>query len=347
MAVGLAAAALVLPSAMAFADTPSFATDRILEDTVPYGVGAYSGYVNNIPAPFAKSISNNSMAVSPDQSVAVVTSSKHQILRVIDLKDGHRIAEIGGYTSPRNILFEPDGRSISVSDDTLGVLDQISLQTHKVIRRLPLGVGAFGTAQSDEGGTLYATNHAAGTVTVIHPATRRPKAVITGFVQPRQGIKVSPKGDIVYVTDIGAQHIARVSTETNERIGQIGKFIEVRGLSVSRDGGRLFAADSGDNTVSIIDTETGVQTKVKVGPRPYGAALAPNEKVLLSGNLGNNTLTALNPDTGAELGAVTGLNGPRQAIEFSTDSRLAWVLNEDLTIGEVGVQDLAVKRVLG
>ncbi|CRK62003.1 hypothetical protein [Alloactinosynnema sp. L-07] len=352
-ALGMAAiAALAFTGSVAFADqqSPATATQEVPQ-TVPYGVGAYNGYLNNIPAPFASGISNNSMAVSPDQTIAVVTNSETQYLRVLRLSDGFELHKIGGYTSPRNILFHPDGHSITVTDDTLGVLDEISMSTYKVIKRLPLGAGVMGTAQSQsaDGITLWATNHAAGTVTVIDPVLQRPTAVITGFTQPRQGIAVAPKQNQVYVTDIGANHITRVDMATNTKVDDIGSFVAVRGLSFNNEGTKAFVADSGKDgvgdSVSIIDTTTTPPTQKKIelqGKRPYGAVLSHDQKTLLTGNHGDNSLTTLDPETGAVLGNVGNddrLVGPRQAIVFSDDAPLAWVLNADLTIAVIDLSD--------
>ncbi|WP_435616276.1 hypothetical protein, partial [Streptomyces coelicoflavus] len=49
---------------------------------------------------------NNTLAVSPDGVFAVVTNSYSDHLVVIHLKSGSKVAEIRGYVSPRNILFD-------------------------------------------------------------------------------------------------------------------------------------------------------------------------------------------------------------------------------------------------
>lgn len=322
--------------------------ERHSQATVPAGVGAFSGVVDGVRAPFDGDIRNNTLAVSPDERVAVVTNSGSDRLIVIDLRTGRQIRQISGYTTPRSILFAPDGKSFTVSDSTLGVIDTISTRTYRVQARLPLGAGVFGTAQTGDGAVLYANNQAAGTVTVVDQAARRPVAVITGFAQPRQGVQLSPAEDTLYVTNFQGDRITKVDTATHERIAEISGFVQVRGLSISEDGTRLYAANSGDDTVSIVDTVSGATLrKVPVGRQPYGAKLSPDETVVLSGNLAGNSLTAFNPGTGEIIGTVHGVVGPRQAISFSHDSSTAWVLNEDLSIAEVDVDDLTVTRTLG
>ncbi|MFF8812404.1 YncE family protein [Streptomyces pactum] len=349
-----AVALLALPVSLASANADAL-LGKSRHSVVAFG--AYNGAVDGVRAPFDGGISNNSMAVSPDEKIAVATNSQVGRLVVLDLRSGRRIAEIKGYVTPRSILFSPDGKDFLVSDSTLGVVDRISRKTFRVTERLPLGAGVFGTAQTRDGGRLYANNQAADTLTVVDLANGRPEHVVTGFSEPRQGVQLSPAGDKLYVTNFDGGRDGRITVldtrpdrpeETPVKLKEITGFNQVRGLSISRDGTRLYAANSGDHTVSIVDTGSGdTLAKVPVGQSPYGAALSPDETVLLSGNLKGNSLTAVEPGSGDVIGTVTGVKGPRQAISFSADSRTAWVLNEDLTVAQVDVRALKVTRTLG
>lgn len=336
------AAALTLPGAVAWAESGSSAATWLHSS-----FGAYTGTVDGVRTPFDPTIHNNSMAISPDERIAVATNSESDHLVVVDLRRDRKITEIKGYVSPRNILFAPDGQSFTVSDSTLGVVDQISTRTFRVEKRLPLGAGVFGTAQTKDGKRLYANNQASNTVTVVDRVNSTPQTVLTGFSQPRQGVKLNSAEDTLYVTNFQGDRITAVDTKTY-KTKDISGIKEVRGLSINRDGTRLYAASTFDNTVSIVDTASGlIVKKVPVGPKPYGAALSPDEKILFSGNMEGNSLTAVDPTTGAATATVTGLKGPRQAISFSADSKTAWVLNSDLTIAEVNVDGLEVTRTLG
>ncbi|MFI0977682.1 YncE family protein [Streptomyces sp. NPDC021093] len=344
--------ALALSGAAASAHTDSPKKPQGFHTTV-VSFGAYTSAVGEVRDPTVNA-TNNTLAISPNERFAVAANSDSDHLVVIDVRSGRKIVEIKGYVSPRNILFAPDNKSFTVSDSARGVVDRISMLTFQVQQRLPLGAGVFGTAQSRDGKWLYANNAAADTVSVVDLANNRPAKVITGFAEPRQGIKLSYAGDKLYVTNFGRGRITAVDLKSaNLERKEIGGFDDVRGLSISRDGTRLYAANSKSNTISVVDTASGETiTKVPVGEKPYGAALSPDESVLFSGNMKDNTLTAVDPKTNKPVGTVksgpTGaLKGPRQAISFSADSHTAWVLNEDLTVAEVDVSALAVTRTLG
>ncbi|MEF9915472.1 hypothetical protein RJT17_35790 [Streptomyces sp. P5-A9] len=354
-ALALAGAAV----ATANADSPE--TNRSKEFTTT--VVNFGAYTSNIEVKDPKKpedrdptvdATNNTLAVSPNERFAVATNSYSDRLVVINVRNGRKIAEIKGYVSPRNILFAPDSKSFTVSDSARGVVDRISMFTFQVKQRLPLGAGVFGTAQSKDGKWLYANNAAADTVTVVDLAHNRPEKVITGFAEPRQGVKLSYAGDKLYVTNYGAGEISVVDLKNPDSAKQkIDGFHGLRALSVNRAGTRLYAANSETNQISVIDLGTlGPITTVDVGKTPYGAALSPDESVLFSGNKEDNTLTAVNPADNTVRGTVKSgpkgyLKGPRQAISFSADSGTAWVLNEDLTVAEVDVKTLEVTDLLG
>ncbi|WP_328564961.1 YncE family protein [Streptomyces coelicoflavus] len=297
---------------------------------------------------------NNTLAVSPNERLAVATNSYSDRLVVIDVRSGRKIAEIKGYVSPRNILFAPDSKSFTVSDSARGVVDRISVFGFRVTRRLPLGAGVFGTAQSRDGKWLYANNAAADTVTVVDLAHNRPTDVITGFHEPRQGTKLSYSGDTLYVTNYGKGEVSVVDLKSKDHTTrQIGGFHGLRAVSVNRAGDRLYAANSETAEISVVDTASGKTiTTVPVGEKPYGAALSPDGSVLLSGDMKSNTLTAVNTADNSVIGTVKSgpkgaLKGPRQAISFSADSKTAWVLNDDLTVAKVDVENLEVTDILG
>ncbi len=127
--------------------------------------------------------------------------------------------------------------------------------------------------------------------------------MIGGFAQPRQGIKLSPANDMLYVTNFQGDRVTKVDPATNELLAQFQGFNRIGGLSISGDGSRLYGANSGDNTISIVDTATGTTVgRVPVGDKPYGAALSPDGSVLLSGDLGSHTLTVVDPTAGGVRG---------------------------------------------
>ena len=61
---------------------------------------------------FDSQIKNNSLAVSPNESIAVVSYSDEPTVLVFDLNSGKVRSKLTGFVTPRNITFTPDGASI-------------------------------------------------------------------------------------------------------------------------------------------------------------------------------------------------------------------------------------------
>lgn len=293
---------------------------------------------------FDGAIHNNSLAVSPDEMTAVVSYSERPDVVVYDLRTNKVRAVLHGYVTPRNIVFAPSGNVFYISDSSLGVVDKIDTNTLKIVSKIPVGAGAFGTTISKDGERLYINNQAASTVTVVDLKNEQPKAVITGFAQPRQGVRLSPDGKTLYVTNFLGDKITIVNSQTNKIEGEISGFNKIRAISVTADGKTLFAANSGSNTIAVVDVDKKEIVKtIAVGKDPYGAALTPNESAVYSGNLADNTLSVISLPSMQVTATISGFKQPRQAIVFTHDGKFAYVLNEDLSLSKV---DLASKKIL-
>ena len=287
---------------------------------------------------FDSNITNNSLAVSPDEGTAVVSDSREQSLLVYNLKKRTLRKKIKGFVTPRNIVFVNGGSEFVVSDSTLGTLRFYSMKTLKLIDEVVIGPGAFGTAVSPDGRTMYVNNQAQSTVTIVDLVTRKPTSVITGFAQPRQGIVVSPDGAYVYVTNFLGDKVSVVDTAAKRIVREITGFSKIRAISVTPDGGTLYAANSGRNSISAVVISQGkIVDEIQVGQDPYGAALSPDGKLLFASNKLDNTINVITVPDNRVIGTINGFNEPRQAIIFSKDSRKAYVLNHDLSISLVDV----------
>lgn len=292
---------------------------------------------------FDGAIHNNSLALSPDEGTAVVSYSERPDVVVYDLKTGKVRKVLDGFVTPRNIVFAPSGEFFYVSDSSRGTVAKIATSSLKTVSTLPAGPGAFGTVLSKDGGTMYVNNQAASTVTRFDLASGEPRAVITGFAQPRQGVRLSPDGSALYVTNFMGDKITIVNTATNKIDGEITGFNKLRAISVTGDGKTLFAANSGSNTIAVVDLDKrAIESTIPVGKDPYGAALSPDGRRVYAGNLGDNSLSVIDVASKSVIATITGFKEPRQAIVFTRDGKTAYVLNEDLGIAKV---DLASNRV--
>lgn len=293
---------------------------------------------------FDGNIRNNSLAISPNETMAVASYSERPEIIVYDLKSNKVRGLLPGYVTPRNIVFDPSGKVFYVSDSSLGIVLKINSDTLETMSTIPVGPGAFGTEISKDGKVLYINNQAASTVTVYDLEKNQPISVITGFAQPRQGIKLSSDGEHLFVTNFLGDKISVVNKNSNKIEAEIKGFDKLRAISITQDGHTLFAANSGSNNIAVVDVDKKQIVKtIPVGKDPYGAALTPNESALYSGNMTDNTLSVITLPSMRVTATIPGLKQPRQAIVFTHDSKTAFVLNEDLSVSKV---DLASKKIV-
>lgn len=294
--------------------------------------------------PFDGDIRNNTLAVSPDEGMAIVGNSQTRSLKVYDLTRGRLKGTLPDFITPRNIVFSPDGKYFYVTDSSKGLLERWSTQTLLREDALALGPGAFGSTIDQQGSRLYVNNQASNSVSVVDLKDWRVLKVITGFSGPRQGVRLTADGTALYVTNFRSDSLSVVDVATLTRVREIDGFNKIRAISLSTDGKTLYAANSGSDTLARVDTAIGrITATVPVGREPYGAALRPDGKALYAGNLKSHSLTEVALPDFKPVAEIQGFTGPRQAISFSRDSRKAWVLNEDLSVAEL---DLATRKII-
>ncbi|WP_082341342.1 cytochrome D1 domain-containing protein [Sporosarcina globispora] len=292
---------------------------------------------------FDSHITNNSLAVSPNEDIAVVSDSRESSLLIYDLAKGKVSKKISGFVTPRDIEFVDSGSQFVVSDSTHGTLRFYDSKNLKLKDEVVVGPGAFGLAVSPDEKTLYVNNEAHSTVTVVNLETRKPVEVITGFAQPRQGITVSPDGKHVFVTNFEGDKVSVVESATNTIVNEITGFSSIRGISATIDGTALYAANSSRDAISVVDlSQNKIVSEITVGDEPYGATLSPDNKLLFASNKADNTIDVIDTSNHQIIKTINGFNEPRQAIVFNQAGEQAYVLNRDLSISVVDVKELVV-----
>jgi len=79
-------------------------------------------------------------------------------------------------------------------------------------------------------------------------------------------------------------------------IARVGTF--PTGIAVSPDGNRVYVVNSGDDSVSVIDAETGTAAlTIAVGHAPYGIALTPNGRNAYVANAVGNSVSVIDTQT--------------------------------------------------
>ena len=251
---------------------------------IDYTAGKVIDRIVDKPEAFDMNIKNNSLAISPNEEIAVVSNSTIPGIKVYDLKNKKIIGELDEFVTPRNIAFSKDGKYFYVSDSTYGTIREIDSKTLEVIRTFELKQGVFGFTLTNDGKKIFANNQAESTVTVINLENGKIEKVIEGFSEPRQGIVVDAKDEFVYVTNFKGDDVRVINTKTLKIEKTLEGIPAVRAISVDQDGKYLYGASSSGNVINVLDIKTGKVVKsIKVGKEPYGAALSQRWKNSFNG----------------------------------------------------------------
>ena len=287
--------------------------------------------------PFDDDIKNNSLAISPDETLAIASYSDERGVVVYDLNKKSLIKTLT-YLTPRNVKFAKDGRSFFISDSSLGVLRQVSVDDFSTLHEVQVDKGAFGFAINDD--YVFLNNEATNTVSVINLETWKIDRVITGFDNPRQGIVIGSSNRHVYVTNFKSDDVRRINTETWKIDKVLSGIPGVRAIALSADESKLYGASSATNSLRIIDVRSnGLIKTIPTGRDPYGAALSSDGKILITGNKIDNTVQVFDAIDYNLLHTIPGFNEPRQAIVYSKNKGKIYILQKDLSIAVVNYND--------
>jgi YVTN family beta-propeller protein len=144
---------------------------------------------------------------------------------------------------------------------------------------------------------------APGTVSVVDTKTNLVTKSVPVGVYP-VGVAVNPAGTRVYVTNAGNFTVSVINAASNEvvpvndpdnpgkTVSYIYKGVGLApwGIAVNPSGTSVYVANSGSDSVSVIDTASNTVTSiVSVGKTPYGVAVNPTgSRVYVTNYQGNN-----------------------------------------------------------
>ncbi len=197
------------------------------------------------------------VAVSPDGRTAYIAEDGvPATVAVIDTGTGAitRTIPIGGNAVA--VAITPDGRAAYVTNDASNTVSVLDTDTGAVTAAIPVGeypgAGQYPQAVTiaPDGRYAYVASPQIGAVTVIDTSslTLVKRIAVSGF------IVVPAAGRHAYL--LGGGGLSVIDTSTNTVTKTVPTDLRPTSGAVSRDGRRLYLADSADGTVTIVDTST-------------------------------------------------------------------------------------------
>ena len=260
-------------------------------------------------------------------TLVVVSGGANEAL-LIDPSSGRVLGRYPTGPDPRGVALSPDGR-------------------YAYITSYGWTPGGDAPSASSDGADPTALG-AAGSraVTVLDLVERRVHAVF----QPRdytnlESIRVADDGRRLWMTSVDGGIV-----ELDARTGEVKMLWQTGGadsgtLSVTRDSRRVWVANTELDMVTVIDRVTVVPSHVRIGQRPEGLALSPDESEVWVANSGDHTISVVNARRIEEEARFSsGGVGPTK-LQFSPAGNEVWVSHRGTQ--EVTVLDVASAAVIG
>lgn len=179
------------------------------------------------------------LVITPDKSRAFVTNMQSGTVSVLDLNKMKKIRDLEAGTEPEGLAITPDGETVWVADRQGNMLRVFDAKSLEELSAIETGNFPIRVAISPDGETAVTSNLGDGALGIFDVATRTAK----------EDIVISGNADARQVT-----------------------------ILFSPDGRKLYAAETGPDTVAEIDMSAGkVLRRFKVGADGDGLGIILNE----------------------------------------------------------------------
>lgn len=239
----------------------------------------------------------------------------------------------------------PSGDVLVVANKQDATASIIEVASGRTLALLPTGPGPHEAAVSHDGRWAVVTDYGAQTpgssLTLIDLDSLRVARKIDLMPHRRpHGVAFFPGDTMLAVTSETSQAVLMVDLRTGAvtplPTGQAGSHM----LSMSADGGRIYTANVGAGSVTMIDVATRQARSVPVAPRTEGITLSPDGRQVWIGSNDAQTVTVLDAMT---LAPVDTLPAPGLPYRLNVGARGGLVVVSNPMVNTVRLFDAATR----
>jgi len=210
----------------------------------------------------------------------VVTTERSRSLAVVDTRRGDAVTSIAtGQEGTHMVAVTPDGSRAFTANIASATVSVIDLVAGRKLRDVAVGGRPEGIALTPDGRELWVGDLEGARVQVFDAATfERLAEVRTGEVPIR--VAASPDGRWIVTSNLGSGSLSVIDARTRRTVREIPVSGSREAAQVtilfSRDGRRIYAAETGRNEVAEVDFASGrVLRRLAAGTAGDGLGIAP------------------------------------------------------------------------
>jgi YVTN family beta-propeller protein len=262
-----------------------------------------------------------SIAVNGANGRVYVANAGDGTVSVIDGHSDAVVATVLVGSHPYSIAADPATGKIYVTH-TFG--DQLSILDGATNKVVDLNTGSSDLiAINSRTGMVYLLGYGSA-VKVLDEATQKLSVQPVG--KHAWGLMLNEATGTVYVARIESADLAALTDSSAPDIFPTGAI--PCAIAVDSKGNRLYVANYGDNTVTVIDAKTGhAWATVRVGDHPKSIAFDPNCNLVYVANTGGGSVTVIDAASNAVLTTLPAGKNP-YALAVAPGSSSLYVANE-------------------
>ncbi len=242
--------------------------------------------------------------------------------------------------APTEVTVSPDGRFAYVSSAGGAPAGGLPVAEAASTGDGDTDTGARPASAGAEAGAPPARG-ARGTVTVLDLQSRTVRATFEpGAYRGLRGIGLNRTGRRLWITAEADSGVLELDARDGTLL-MMWKTGGARGrsLAVSPDGRKLYVANAGSDSVTVIDRLTVAAQRIPTGAGPTGLALSPSGRELWVANRADHTVTVLDTYHHAPLLTLPSGGAEPVRVRFRPDGREVWIAHRGshtLSVFETG-----------
>ncbi|MGA6924561.1 MAG: beta-propeller fold lactonase family protein [Desulfosarcina sp.] len=266
---------------------------------------------------------------------------------VLRITTGNEAVTTTTIDSPHGITLTPDGEQVLVTQsDGDALVFVIASDFSGPAFTLPVGRAPRGVAVEPTGRYAYVANFEDNTVSQVNIAGRTVVDTIdVGDAPWGVAARYDEENEtpVAYVTNFRDETVTVIAKDNQTKVINVGD--GPVGVAVVPEGSRVYVANSDDDTVSIIDTQTDtVVDTLNVGNSPWGVAVGDNGQYVYVTNSFSDTVTVIRTSDNTIFRTFTVGDMPR-GVSAPSNGTFAYVVNQgEGSISRIDTDDQSVRE---